>query len=184
MRVEIVVPLLWLTPTVSCHGAVTNYTVDGKVYPGRRCNGGNSADPTGTLKPGTNITANWKQWTHAQGLVMVWLGDKQTWFKIDQMGLWDSNLNSENWGTAIVLKQLKWSNKIPSNLKPRKYLPLYELLALCQANTPQFYFDCAQVVMEGSGTANATFVYFQIGIYQGGHPSEDPPGGAVWSGCE
>lgn len=35
MRVEIVVPLLWLTPTVSCHGAVTNYTIDGKVYPGR-----------------------------------------------------------------------------------------------------------------------------------------------------
>ncbi|KAL3297056.1 glycoside hydrolase family 61 protein [Colletotrichum asianum] len=123
-----------------------------------------SADLAGTMKAGTIITSNWKQWTHAQGPVMVWLydcgsdfkscrGDKQTWFKIDQMGLWDSNLNSENWGIALVLKR---------NLKPRKYLPRYELLALYQANTPQFYAECAQVVIEGPGTAYANFVYFHI----------------------
>ncbi|KAF0330544.1 glycosyl hydrolase family 61 [Colletotrichum asianum] len=136
MCVEIVVPLLWLTPTVSCHGAVTSYTIDGKVYPGYEGFAPATSPPTiqwqwafktyvtlrktrdlaGTMKAGTIITSNWKQWTHAQGPVMVWLydcgsdfkscrGDKQTWFKIDQMGLWDSNLNSENWGIALVLKR-------------------------------------------------------------------------------
>ncbi|GKT62185.1 glycoside hydrolase family 61 protein [Colletotrichum tofieldiae] len=117
-----------------------------------------------TVKAGTNITANRKQWTHAQGSVMIWLydggsdfgscaGDKEGWFKVNQMGPWGSNLNSENWGTAIVLKRLKWSSKIPSNVKTGNYLVRHEPLAPHQANTPQFYAECAQLVVEGGGTA-------------------------------
>lgn len=65
-------------------------------------------------------------------------GDGKGWFKIDQMGMWGSNPNSENWGTATVLKTGKWSSKIPSNLKAGNYLIRHELLALHQANTPQY----------------------------------------------
>ncbi|KAF6810794.1 glycoside hydrolase family 61 protein [Colletotrichum sojae] len=153
MFVKAIASLSCLVSTVLGHGAVTSYTVDGKNYPGMRCNGGKSAPLTASIQAGSNITANWKQWTHAQGPVMVWIGEKQGWFKIDQMGLWGNNLNSENWGTAIVLKQLKWSSKIPRNLKPGNYLIRHELLALHQAHTPQFYAECAQIVVEGSGTA-------------------------------
>lgn len=67
-------------------------------------------------------------------------GDGKGWFKIDQMGMWGNNPNSENWGTATVLKTGKWSSKIPSNLKPGNYLIRHELLALHQANTPQYVY--------------------------------------------
>lgn len=32
-----------------------------------RCNGGRGADLVAPVAAGTNITAFWKQWTHAQG---------------------------------------------------------------------------------------------------------------------
>jgi hypothetical protein len=194
MRTEIFSSLLALLPLASAHGAVTSYSIGGKAYPGyegfspssspqtiqrqwknydptmtvtdmnMRCNGGTSAQLSATIKAGENITAIWKQWTHQQGPVMVWMydcgadfkscaGDKASWFKIDQMGMWGSVMNSNNWATAMVYKNLKWSSKIPANLKPGNYLIRHELLALHQANTPQFYAECAQLVVEGNGTA-------------------------------
>ncbi|KZL83715.1 glycoside hydrolase family 61 protein [Colletotrichum incanum] len=209
MLSQLVVLLLGLVSVAAAHGAPdynpTMTVNDIKM----RCNGGTSAPLTATVKAGTNITANWKQWTHAQGPVMVWMydcggdfrscaGDKQGWFKIDQMGLWGNNLNSENWGTAIVLKQLKWSSKIPSNIKPGNYLIRHELLALHQANTPQFYAECAQLVVEGSGTAQPPSPFLKsipgyapqndpgitVDIYQGKLTSYTPPGGGIWSGFQ
>lgn len=53
------------------------------------------------------------------------------------------------------LQNLKWTSKIPSNLAPGNYLIRHELLALHQANTPQFYPECAQLVVTGSGTVSA-----------------------------
>lgn len=50
---------------------------------------------------------------------------------------------------------MKWTSTIPSNLKPSNYLIRHELLAIHQANTPQFYPECAQLVVTGSGTAVA-----------------------------
>ncbi|TLS22159.1 uncharacterized protein PpBr36_09963, partial [Pyricularia pennisetigena] len=172
-----------------------------------RCNGGRGADLVAPVAAGTNITAFWKQWTHAQGPVMVWAfkcsgahsqctGDGKGWFKIDQMGLWGSNLNSENWGTATVLKTGKWSSKIPSNLKAGNYLIRHELLALHQANTPQFYPECANIEVTGSGTDLPPDNYMysiptyapmsdpgvRVDIYQGGLTSYSPPGGSVWPG--
>jgi hypothetical protein len=130
-----------------------------------RCNGGHSADLTASIAAGSNITAVWKQWTHQQGPVMVWMfacgssfsgctGAGKGWFKIDQEGLWGTaGLASNNWGTAMVYKNLKWSSQIPKNLAPGNYLIRHELLALHQANTPQFYAECAQLVVTGSGSA-------------------------------
>lgn len=56
---------------------------------------------------------------------------------------------------------LKWSSKIPTNLAPGNYLIRHELLALHQQNTPQFYPECAQLVVTGSGSASPSsdFLY-------------------------
>jgi hypothetical protein len=153
------------------------------------------------------VTAVWKQWTHAQGPVLVWMypcdgefssctGKEQKWFKIDQMGLYGKSLPSEDWATAIVLKKGSWTSRIPSNLKPGNYLIRHELIALHQANTPQFYPECAQLVVSGAGKdlPPASFMK-KIPAYA---PQSDPgitvdtymskatkytvPGGPVWDG--
>jgi hypothetical protein len=89
-------PLLLAAPLVSAHGAVTSYIIGGKTYDGYQgfspvagaqiiqrqwpdynpimtvtdakmtCNGGTSAPIAATVPAGQNVTAVWKQWTHAQ----------------------------------------------------------------------------------------------------------------------
>lgn len=223
---------------VAAHGAVTSYIIGGQTYAGYEgfspqpnaqiiqrqwpdynpimtvtdakmtCNGGTSAPLSAKVAAGDNVTAVWKQWTHAQGPVMVWLypcpsgfaacdGKGASWFKIDQAGLTSgTNLNSENWGTAVVLKTLKWSSRIPASLKAGDYLIRHELLALHQANTPQFYPECAQISVTGSGSALPSGSYLTkipayaaqsdpgvtVDIYQGGQTSYTPPGPQVWTG--
>jgi len=231
-------PLLLAAPLVSAHGAVTSYIINGQTYDGYQgfspvagaqiiqrqwpdynpiltvtdakmtCNGGTSAPIAATVAAGENVTAVWKQWTHAQGPVMVWMyscdgeftacdGKSEKWFKIDEMGMWGGVLNSENWGTALVMKNLEWSSKIPSSLQPGNYLIRHELLALHQADTPQFYPECAQLTVTGSGTAvpSGTFLTsipayaaqsdpgVMIDIYSSTATTYTPPGPAVWTGA-
>ncbi|KAK1765094.1 glycoside hydrolase [Phialemonium atrogriseum] len=237
MKFDIAAPLLALAPLAAAHGAVTSYIIGGTTYPGydgfapanspstiqfpwpdynpvmtssdpkMRCNGGTSAQLSAPVEAGTNVTAVWKQWTHAQGPVMVWLykcagefsgctGDGKGWFKIDQMGLYGSSLNSDDWGTGIVLKTLEWSSTIPKNIAPGNYLIRHELLALHQANTPQFYPECAQIVISGSGNSEPPADYLfsiptyapqsdpgiMVDIYQGAATTYTPPAGPVWEG--
>lgn len=89
--------------SISAHGAVTSYVIDGTTYPGYTgfspasspktiqrqwpdynptmtitdrkvmCNGGTSADLVAKVAAGGKVTAKWAQWTHAQGPVMVWM---------------------------------------------------------------------------------------------------------------
>ncbi|KAI0162355.1 glycoside hydrolase family 61 protein [Xylariaceae sp. FL1272] len=230
-------PLLLAPTLVAAHGAVTSYIIDGKTYPGYQgfspvagaqiiqrqwpdynpimtvtdakmtCNGGTSAPLSASVAAGSNVTAVWSQWTHAQGPVMVWMyacdgdftacdGKSKKWFKIDQMGLFGPVLNSEDWGTALVMKTLEWSSRIPTSLKPGNYLIRHELLALHQANTPQFYPECAQIAVTGSGTAVPSGDFLTsipayaaqsdpgvtVDIYQGTATTYTPPGPAVWTG--
>jgi hypothetical protein len=127
------------------------------------CNGGTSATLSANIAAGENITAIWAQWTHQQGPVMVWMypcngnfdacdGKGSNWFKIDQMGMTAPPLTGTNWGTAVVYATLQWTSTIPARLAPGNYLIRHELLALHQADTPQFYPECAQLVVTGSGT--------------------------------
>jgi hypothetical protein len=127
-----------------------------------RCNGGASAPLSAPVKAGGSVKAIWSQWTHAQGPVMVWMykcsgafsscdGSGNGWFKIDQLGLTAPPLSSNNWGTAKVMKDLAWTSTIPAKLADGNYLIRHELLALHQANTPQFYPECAQIVVSGGG---------------------------------
>jgi hypothetical protein len=171
------------------------------------CNGGTSAALTANVTGGSVITAKWGQWTHQQGPVMVWLyacpgdikscdGSGNHWFKIDQMGMTAPPLSGNNWGTAVVYKKLAWTSTLPKNLKAGNYLIRHELIAQHQANNPQFYAECAQLQVTGSGTAfpSASFLTHIPGYA----PQSDPgvtidvdtsnattytcPGPAVWTG--
>lgn len=129
------------------------------------CNGGTKAELSASVAAGSNITAKWAQWTHQQGPVMVWMykcagdfgacdGKGKNWFKIDQTGMTAPPLSGTGWGTNLIYKNLQYSSKIPATLAPGNYLVRHELLALHQANTPQFYPECAQLQVTGSGTAS------------------------------
>ncbi|KAF2636277.1 cel1 protein precursor [Massarina eburnea CBS 473.64] len=226
-----------LAAQASAHGAVTSYVIDGTTYPGYEgfapatspktiqrqwpdynptmtvtdkkvmCNGGTKADLSAKVKAGGSIKAIWKQWTHAQGPVMVWMykcagdfascdGSGKKWFKIDQKGMTAPPLSGTAWGTNDVLKNLYWTSTVPASLAPGNYLVRHELLALHQANTPQFYAECAQVEVTGSGTGQPSGDF--LATIPGYAPQSDPgitvdtygskadtytcPGPKVWTG--
>ena len=147
------------------------------------CNGGTSASLSANITAGQQITAKWTQWTHQQGPVMVWMYKcagafsscsalDKGWFKIDQMGMTAPPLTGTSWGTAIVYAKLAWTSTIPSNLAPGNYLIRHELLALHQENAPQFYAECAQLVVSGTGSAAIpSSYYYSIPAYAS---SSDP----------
>ncbi|KAL1596332.1 hypothetical protein SLS60_008977 [Paraconiothyrium brasiliense] len=171
------------------------------------CNGGTSADLSAPVKAGGKVKAIWKQWTHAQGPVMVWMykcagdfkscdGSGKKWFKIDEKGMTAPPLSGTAWGTNDVLKNLYWESTIPSSLAAGNYLIRHELLALHQANTPQFYAECAQLQVTGSGSGQPSGDF--LATIPGYAPQSDPgitvdtygskattytpPGPKVWSG--
>ncbi|KFX87477.1 hypothetical protein O988_09397 [Pseudogymnoascus sp. VKM F-3808] len=171
-----------------------------------RCNGGTSASLSAPVKAGGKVRAIWSQWTHQQGPVMVWLfkcagafsscdGSGKGWFKIDQMGMTAPPLTGTSWGTAVVMKQLYWESTIPSKIADGNYLIRHELLALHQANTPQFYPECAQIVISGGGGQSPDSTYLasipsyasasdpgvNIDIYSSTATTYTCPGPAVWS---
>jgi len=175
--------------------------------PAMTCNGGTSAPLVANISAGDQITAKWAQWTHQQGPVMVWMyacpsgfkscdGKGAGWFKIDQEGMTAPPLTGTNWGTAVVEAKLAWTSTIPKSLAPGNYLIRHELLALHQANTPQFYPECAQLYVSGSGTAVPSGAYLtaipayatatdpsvDIDIYTSTATTYTPPGPAVWTG--
>ena len=136
-----------------------------------RCNGGTSATESATVAPGDEVTAIWQQWTHSQGPILVWMykcpgdftgcsGDGAGWFKIAEEGFSGDGesvfLDTEQpsgWGIAKLNGGGEYTTTIPNDLAPGNYLIRHELIALHQANAPQFYPECAQIVVTGSGTA-------------------------------
>ena len=141
------------------------------------------------------------------GPVMVWMykckgdfkscdGSGKNWFKIDQEGMTAPPLSGTSWGTAKVYKNLAWESTIPASLAPGNYLIRHELLALHQANTPQFYAECAQIAITGSGNGVPSGNF--LATIPGYAPQSDPgimvdtygskattykcPGPDVWTG--
>lgn len=144
--------------------------IESCTSPQLRCNGGTDAAEAAPAEPGDTVSATWAQWTHAQGPVIVWMykcegefsscdGSGDGWFKIDEAGFEGDGetvfLDSENpsgWGIAeLVGGNKQWTSTIP-DLAPGNYLIRHELIALHQANAPQFYAECAQIALGGSGT--------------------------------
>jgi len=154
-------------PTTSCSAA--------KI----RCNGGTSATLNASAAPGDSVSATWGQWTHSQGPIIVWMykcpgtsfsgcdGSGANWFKIDEAGFHGDGtkvfLDTETpsgWDIAkLVGGNKQWTSTIPQGLAAGNYLIRHELIALHQANAPQFYAECAQVVVTGSGTASPDASY-------------------------
>ncbi|RPB01622.1 cellulose-growth-specific protein [Choiromyces venosus 120613-1] len=174
MKFSILLSASALLGQAIAHGGVTTYILDGVTYPG--------FSPHNTPTGQTTIQRQWStydplyspsgsklkctapystQWTHAEGPVMAMAkvgasfadpdGNGNVWLLI-QSGLLSGIVRSGTWGLGTVLKTLQWTSKIPANLAPGNYLIRHELLALHQANTPQFYPECAQVNVIGSGT--------------------------------
>ncbi|KAG9119292.1 hypothetical protein FRC07_005738, partial [Ceratobasidium sp. 392] len=132
------------------------------------CNNNGAAGPsqqTLTIPAGQSITAYYPQWTHAEGPFTVYLAAcpssgcnsvnsaSVTWFKIFEQGLISGTVGKGQWANGLLMKNLSWTTKIPSNLKAGYYLIRWETLALHQANTPQFYPECAQLQVTGGGSA-------------------------------
>ncbi|KAK1752599.1 glycoside hydrolase [Echria macrotheca] len=142
-----------------------------------RCNGGTSATMNATVPAGGDVAAVWQQWTHSQGPILVWLykcpgafssctGEGVGWFKIDEAGFHGDGvkvfLDTEKpsgWDIAKLVGGGSWKSTIPKNLAPGNYLMRHELIALHQANNPQFYPECAQIVVTGSGTGEPDSSY-------------------------
>jgi len=145
--------------------------------PKMRCNGGTSATLNATAAPGDTVKAIWNQWTHSQGPIMVWLykcagafsacdGSGAGWFKFDEAGFNGGSgvfLDTEKpsgWEIAKLVGGGKgWTSTLPAGLAAGNYLLRHELLALHQANAPQFYPQCAQLIITGSGTASPDASY-------------------------
>jgi hypothetical protein len=88
-------------------------------------------------------------------------GSGAGWFKIDEAGFHGDGttvfLDTETpsgWDIAKLVGGNKaWTSTIPQGLAPGNYLIRHELIALHQANAPQFYAECAQLTVTGSGSA-------------------------------
>ncbi|KAK6360082.1 hypothetical protein TWF730_006236 [Orbilia blumenaviensis] len=231
-----------LASTVSAHGGVVSYNIDGTAYPGWSpyqpasgqstierqypsfdplfiadlgkvniiCNnpGVGGTGKTATVAAGGEVTAFWSQWTHAEGCIMVymakcpsggcnsWTGTGASWFKINQVGLISGTMGAGKWGSGQVMDTLKWTVKIPASLPSGEYLIRHELLALHQANNPQFYPECAQLTVTGGGNGTPGPLVDLQKTYSGSDPdvnvdiyiaSKDKtsytcPGPAVWGG--
>jgi hypothetical protein len=50
------------------------------------------------------------------------------------------------------MTNLQWASTILEKMAPGNYLTRHELLALHQTYTPQWYSECAQLVITGTGT--------------------------------
>ncbi|KAG8741184.1 hypothetical protein FRC10_003229 [Ceratobasidium sp. 414] len=138
------------------------------------CNNNGESGPsqqTLTIAAGSSIIAYYPQWTHAEGPFTVYLAAcpssgctgvssaSLTWFKIFEQGLISGTVGKGSWANGLLMKNLSWTTKIPSNLKAGNYLIRWETLALHQANTPQFYPECAQLQVTGGGSASPTSEY-------------------------
>ncbi|KAL1745352.1 glycoside hydrolase family 61 protein [Schizophyllum fasciatum] len=230
----------FLASTAAAHGGVSSYVIDGKEYPGWEpynspsgqstierpysaimsatdatihCNNNGAAgggQQTANVTAGSQITAKWKQWTHREGPVMVYMADcggdctgansaSLKWFKIDEAGLLSGTVGKGEWGNGVIVDKLQWTSTIPASLAPGNYLIRHELLAIHQANTPQFYPECAQLTITGGGSAKPSGQ--SLVSFPGGYSSSDPgininiydattgaltsyqvPGPKVWSG--
>ncbi|CAO2652841.1 Nn.00g022520.m01.CDS01 [Neocucurbitaria sp. VM-36] len=178
-----------------------------------RCNnaGALGSGVSGTVAAGDKLKAHWKQWTHRPAAVMVymakcpsagcngWDGAGKVWFKIYHQGLVSGTENAGIWAGDAIVDTLEATVTIPATLAPGEYLIRHELLALHQANNPQFYPECAQFIVTGSGAVtppSSVLVSFP-GAYSATDPGvafniDSPdamkattypiPGPAVWDG--
>lgn len=122
------------------------------------------------IRAGQNLTAVYWFWLHPVGPMSVWLapcGDtpcaevnvnEAGWFKIWEAGLLEGpNLAEgvwyqkqfQRWDGSPAL----WPVAIPAGLKAGNYIVRHEILSIHVGMRPQFYPQCAHLVVEGGGDA-------------------------------
>ncbi|EPE26434.1 hypothetical protein GLAREA_02347 [Glarea lozoyensis ATCC 20868] len=91
------------------------------------------------------------------------------WFKIGQEGL-----NNGKWGVDTMIANKGWHYvDVPSCIAPGDYLLRIELIALHSAGSnagAQFYMECAQIRITGSGTKTGTNLVSFPGAYKANDP--------------
>ncbi|TFK36720.1 cellulose-growth-specific protein [Crucibulum laeve] len=189
------------------------YSVSLTYFSKISCNNNGQASAgqlSATVAAGTAITAKWSQWTHAEGPVTVYMAkcsgscssnssNSLKWFKIAETGLISGTLGKGSWGNGEIMKTLSYTTNIPASLAAGEYLIRHELLALHQANTPQFYPECAQLIVTGGGgkTPSGSYLVSLPGAFSMSDPGVNVniyaadaqtittykvPGPAVWNG--
>ncbi|KAF7428622.1 hypothetical protein PC9H_007849 [Pleurotus ostreatus] len=168
-----------------------------------------SGQLSATVPAGSQIKATWNQWPHTVGPVMVYMAkcpgsctsaiaSSLSWFKIEEAGLLSGTLSTGSWAQGeLVNNGNTWTTTIPASLAPGEYMIRHELLAIHTSNQPQFYPECAQLVLTGSGSAQPSGSY--LVKFPGAYQKSDPgvtidvyaqasttnytiPGPAVWRG--
>ncbi|KAL4268940.1 Lytic polysaccharide monooxygenase AA9 [Pleurotus pulmonarius] len=183
------------------------------VDPNIACNVDGSSLGSGqlsaTVAAGSQIKATWNQWPHTVGPVMVYMAkcpgsctsavaSSLSWFKIEEAGLLSGTLSTGSWAQGeLVNNGNTWTTTIPASLAPGEYMIRHELLAIHTSNLPQFYPECAQLILTGSGSAQPSGSY--LVKFPGAYQRSDPgvtidvyaqasttnytiPGPAVWRG--
>jgi hypothetical protein len=86
------------------------------------------------------------------------------WFKIAQEGLISGTITTGTWFQRQFQEwdglPSNWTETIPANLKPGNYLIRHEIIALHIANKPQWYPECAHLVVSGTGTGVPSKEYY------------------------
>ncbi|TFK51163.1 beta-1,4-endoglucanase [Heliocybe sulcata] len=193
------------------NGPVTDVTLLDIQCNGSGGSGSSPAALVASVPAGGKIALHWTAWPSSHvGPVITYLGKvpsgdavtsyKPTgsdviWFKIDAAGY-----ENGKWAATDILSSQNstWTVTIPSSLAPGQYIMRHEIIALHQAETypgAQFYMDCFQLQVTGSGTKTPESSY--LVSFPGGYTSTTPgivfdvynsftsypiPGPAVWNG--
>ncbi|TCD69815.1 hypothetical protein EIP91_006128 [Steccherinum ochraceum] len=168
-----------------------------------------SGQQSATVPAGATVIAQWNDWPHAIGPVMVYMANcngpctsadtsSLEWFKIDEAGLLSGDYATGEWAQGKLIDDgSTWTSTIPSSLAPGEYMLRHELLAIHTSDQPQFYPECAQLILTGSGSAQPSGSY--LVKFPGAYQASDPgvtidvyatpdatnytiPGPAVWQG--
>ncbi|RPA86378.1 hypothetical protein BJ508DRAFT_204354 [Ascobolus immersus RN42] len=93
------------------------------------------------------------------------------WFKISEEGL---NTSTGKWAVDNMIANDGWNYfTMPTCIAPGNYLMRVELIALhnaYSANGAQFYMECAQINVTGTGTNTGSNTVSFPGAYQSNHP--------------
>lgn len=152
-----------------------------------RCNdNGAVAQLSATVAAGSAITAYWNNpWPHNLGPMIVYMancggdcsnfdGSGNVWFKINEGGLISGTLSKGLWASGqMIANNNSWTVTIPSSLAPGNYLIRHETIALHSSNAPQWYPECANLVVTGSGTSvpSGSFLASIPGVYSMSDPN-------------
>jgi cellulase len=145
--------------------------IENPTLPSMVCNTpGTPSSHQVSVPAGSRITAYWNTYTHDVGPMVVWMVECPTscttwngrggkWFKIEEAGLLSGTVSKGKWAVGRMIQQNHtWTFGVPSKLKPGNYLLRTETIAM-HAQNPQWYPNCAQIKVMGSGTASPPASY-------------------------